>query len=283
MESVQPGLWAGDAWQPKTPQRLEDVSTLLSSATQLPDSPLVPLPPGLGSAAGWPSAWDALRLPEPRASAARPAPAPVPVVLAAEYPSSSCSSRVTAGGVAAATSRDTASTAAGESGSPRYVHLPSDGQGGVAGATDLDVAYVGVQRAGGRKRNRRPRHGKSPPGQAPVKVAVEHLAQVALMSRLEASDEVWSRCAERRESDVNVVKNFREYQLYLGEVPRGGRRDDDPHTPDHTDRSKSKRCWKREVGDWRAAVMGRRASSSSDTAAPQDVAAEPPGFGSADG
>lgn len=81
------------------------------------------------------------------------------------------------------------------------------------------------------------------------------LQELALMSRLEASSEVWERCAERRQIDLNVVKNWGEYQKYLAKVPRHMRDDDDPKTPDHKDRSKSKRHWKREVGDWRAAIM----------------------------
>mmetsp|Transcript_92462 Transcript_92462/g.193285 ORF Transcript_92462/g.193285 Transcript_92462/m.193285 type:complete len:542 (-) Transcript_92462:977-2602(-) len=162
---------------------------------------------------------------------------------------------------------------------PQYVHVGLSDEVVSPIKDDHDIAYV----AGHRKTRRRSRKPLSMQGTSalkPAKVAVENLAQVALTSRLEASDEVWGRCAERRENDIKVVKHFREYKLYLSKVPRCQREDGDPQTPDHTDRAKSKRCWKRELGDWRTAVMlqcsagGSLAVASEATScSDQDIAA----------
>jgi len=268
MESVEPGAWASDCWHPRAFE--EDVSTWASAAQLLNSSAQLPAPPGLGAAsaasealepAGWNAAWEVGCFAE-----AGPSDWFAAAAAIASLQRGSGGARDDSEAYPAL-----AQMQAQEPGSPRYVHLPSDGKAGATGADD-DVAYVGLQLKGNRKRNRRPRHGKSPPARSPAKVAAEHLAQVALMSRLEATDEVWSRCAERRESDINVVKNFREYQQYEVEVPRHMRAYGDPQTPDHTDRAKSKRCWKREVGDWRAAIMYRSSSSSGDPALQQGTA-----------
>lgn len=81
------------------------------------------------------------------------------------------------------------------------------------------------------------------------------MEDLALTSRLEASDEVWDRCADRRLNELNIVKHWAEYRDYLAKAPKELRTASEPSTPDHNDRSKSKRQWKREVGDWREAIM----------------------------
>ena len=69
----------------------------------------------------------------------------------------------------------------------------------------------------------------------------------------EVSEEQWARRIERRMRALELGKCTKEYRWYSEQK----REDSEPLTPDPTDRSLSKRTWKKGVTNWRNAVERR--------------------------
>ena len=67
------------------------------------------------------------------------------------------------------------------------------------------------------------------------------------------SEEQWARRIDRRMRALELGKRTKEYRWYSEQK----REDSEPLTPDPTDRSVSKRTWKKFVTKWRNAVEQR--------------------------
>merc|ERR1719343_130374 len=72
-----------------------------------------------------------------------------------------------------------------------------------------------------------------------------------------ATDEEWVARISKREKEVQTIKSLQSYRLYVEVFPRGERGEDDPKTPDPSDRTVSKRMWKWNVEKWRLQLKSR--------------------------
>lgn len=90
-------------------------------------------------------------------------------------------------------------------------------------------------------------------GGSPVLQTLQ-MQKAALSRRLALDEKEWEHSADKRFRDIEKVKSLPEYYKYSVVVPRDLRLDDDPRTPDPTNRHNSKRGWKRQVLEWQAAV-----------------------------
>jgi len=86
----------------------------------------------------------------------------------------------------------------------------------------------------------------------------------------EASEDEWLRRIESRRRAILLAKDTREYRRYIGSKMHDERDVDDPTTPDPLNRATSKRNWKYQVQQWRAALSklyreeGQESSVSTD-------------------
>jgi len=72
-----------------------------------------------------------------------------------------------------------------------------------------------------------------------------------------ASEEEWEIRVQKRTQEVNTIKSLQSYRLYVDVFPRDKRTEEDPMTPDPSDRSISKRTWKWNVEKWRLQLKSR--------------------------
>lgn len=70
----------------------------------------------------------------------------------------------------------------------------------------------------------------------------------------DATEEEWQHRIEKRTKAVACVKDSPEYAHYQARRSRAERRKDDPHSPEPTDRTVSKRQWEFVVQQWRAGL-----------------------------